>query len=88
MLEICLKFRPELGVRCPFPEDGWFDLKLKESGHVFPPLEARLNLIMESFLAADPYIIHQFWTFLTGSLGEERDKFLKNNIYRYVTIEI
>ena len=88
MLEICLKFRPELGVRCPFPEDGWFDLKLKESGHIFPPLEERVHFIMESIFVPDPYIIHQFWTFLTSSLGEERNTFLRDNIYKYVTIEI
>jgi hypothetical protein len=88
MLEICLKFRPELGVRCPFPEDGWIDLKLKESGHVFPPLEERINFIMESYPAPDPYIIHQFWTFLSSRLGEERNAFLRDNIYRYVTIAI
>ena len=89
MLEICLRFRPELGVRCPFPEDGWIDLKLKESGHVFPPLEARVNLIMESCPAPDPYIIHQFWTFLTGAFGiTSRETFLNEYIYKYVTIEI
>lgn len=89
MLEICLRFRPELAIACPFPEDGWFDLKLKESGHVFPPLEARVNLIMESCPAPDPYIIHQFWTFLTGAFGiTSRETFLNEYIYKYVTIEI
>ena len=88
MLEICLKFRPELAVRCPFPEDGWIDLKLKESGHVFPPLEERINFIMESCHAPDPYIIHQFWTFLTNKLMESKESFLIENIYKYVTIEI
>jgi hypothetical protein len=89
MLEICLRFRPELGMRCPFPEDGWIDLKLKESGHVFPPLEKRVNLIMESYFAPDPFIIHQFWTFLSGAISNtSRETFLRENIYKYVTIAI
>jgi hypothetical protein len=44
---------------------------------------------MESYLAPDPYIIHQFWTFLTGAFGKtNKETFLKEYIYKYVTIEI
>lgn len=45
------------------PEDGWISERMTMLGMSYPNIEFRKNHIMESMPAADPVIMHQFWTF-------------------------
>jgi hypothetical protein len=90
MIEVCKRFRPDLGVKCPGAEDGWIDDKLKEMGHIYPEFNQRANLIMESVFVEDPYIIHQYWTFLGNgiSLINNKDDFLQKFVYHFIKLHI
>ena len=61
MSALCRQFRPDISIPIDGVEDFWISSKLPESS--YPDLEFRKNHILESVPAADPCILHQFWTF-------------------------
>lgn len=70
--ELCLLHRPDpKDTDFIEGEDIWFSEKIIELRWNFPNLEYRIKHIMESIPTVDPYIVHQFWTYLEVF----RDKF-------------
>jgi hypothetical protein len=77
MVEICRMHRPDPdNTQCEIAEDGWISQKIKKSG-IFPSIEFRGKILMESLLTEDPFIIHQTWTFMDGLIIEGKQNFLE-----------
>jgi len=77
MQEICRAYRPDPSIPCPIPEDGWVNEKIKESGGIWPDLQLRALVLMETVLVPNPYIVHQTWSFTDAIIPDGRDKFLE-----------
>ena len=45
-------------------EDVWFCEKMLEIGAIIPEFNIRKNYIMENVPSVNPYIVHQFWTYI------------------------
>ena len=45
-------------------EDSWISYRMMDMKGEFPPFEKRKDWIMESCFSVNPYILHQFWTFI------------------------
>jgi hypothetical protein len=58
-------------------EDSWFSERILETNGVFPPLSFRNEIIMESMPAKDPYILHQFWTYLHNYMNLPKEAFIQ-----------
>ncbi len=64
MIELCDKFRPPPRADMNDNEDSWMCEHLLKIKGDYPPIAYRRQVIMESVAVEDPYIIHQFWTFM------------------------
>jgi hypothetical protein len=60
MIELCRTYQTNPNGICNEAEDIWISNRVI----TYPPLEFRQNYLMESIVMIDPYIVHQFWTFL------------------------
>jgi hypothetical protein len=64
MIELCKLYRPSPKLTDVINgEDVWFSNKIIELGWKYPDIEFRKKTILESIPTADPYIVHQFWTY-------------------------
>jgi hypothetical protein len=62
LLDLCIKYRPD--TTHFFYEDSWICEKLLEMNSEIPSFDFRRNYIMENTPSVNPYIVHQFWTFV------------------------
>lgn len=77
MIEICYMHRPDpVNTQCEIAEDGWISEKIKKSG-IFPPIEFRGHILVESLITDDPFIIHQTWSFTDGLIIKGKKLFLE-----------
>jgi hypothetical protein len=60
MIELCETFTYDRTSE----EDSWISNRLIEMKGEFPPFEQRKDWIMESCFSVNPYILHQFWTYI------------------------
>ena len=75
MIEICEKFRPSPQPDLTDNEDSWIcDHLLKIEGD-YPPLPLRRQVIMESIPVKNPFILHQFWTFMEQYMSMSKEQF-------------
>jgi len=88
MIELCRKYRPQPALQpMTETEDSWIAEKLAVEPEMnFPDLEFRRAHIMESMPAANPVILHQFWTFAYQYHELPPDVFL-NYWKRLLTLE-
>ncbi len=65
LYDLCKKYRPTPLDNDNYigSEDSWISDKIIELGWNYPDIEFRKKAIMESIPTANPYIVHQFWTF-------------------------
>lgn len=75
MIEICETCIPDLSIGYLFKEDSWLADRIREYGK-FPPLEVRRQCIMESIPVNNPYILHQFWTFVEQYQSMTREQLI------------
>jgi hypothetical protein len=75
MVEICSKSSPDLSKPESFNEDSWISDQIFNEGN-FPPITVRRQYIMESLAVMNPYILHQFWTFIEQYQSLPRDHFI------------
>ena len=88
LYELCKKYRPEPDINEDICEDVWFCDKMLETNGFIPPFNFRKKYIMENVPSKDPYIIHQFWTYLDTNLNFNSDisKIYWNHILTFVDI--
>ena len=71
MISLCERFTHNIAEA----EDSWLSDRINEIGGNVPPLSLRANMIMESIPTNNPYVLHQFWTFLEQYMGS-RESFI------------
>lgn len=77
MIELGKKFRPNPdSEKCMIPEDGWINKYILETGSTFPPLDMRATVFMESCYVANPYVVHQAWTFCDLIIIDGKEVFI------------
>jgi hypothetical protein len=76
MIEICDKFWPPPRADTTGAEDALIGEYLVTINGQFPPLPHRRQVMMESIPVQDPYILHQFWTFMGQYMSMSKGDFI------------
>ena len=64
LYDLCKKYRSNCEENVGVAEDVWFCERMIDTGAFIPSYEFRRNHIMENVPAVNPYVVHQFWTYV------------------------
>jgi hypothetical protein len=73
MIELCTK-NIYHGDPLKDSEDIWICERVEEMGYEVPDIDFRATRIMESVFVRNPFIIHQFWSFLGNCIDKNYDE--------------
>ena len=88
LYELCKQHRPNCEENVGVTEDVWFCEKMLETGATVPSFDFRRDHIMENVPSIDPYVVHQFWTYIDFFKGKIDSDIFKNYWDHILTFEI
>lgn len=74
MIELCDTFKYD---EIEGGEDSWFSYNLMKMNGEYPSQKMRTEFIMESCVTMEPYILHQFWTYVEQYLSLPKEHFVR-----------
>lgn len=76
MIDLCKAERPDLDKDLAGSQDCWLGSKTMERELEYPPLQRRMEVLMENMFVNNPVGVHQFWTFLFNLPLEPKDQWM------------
>ena len=77
MIELCESFKYEDREKPDEGEDSWLSYRIMDISGEYPPFKTRQEFIMESCITFDPYILHQFWSYVEQYLSLSKKHFIR-----------